>query len=240
MDGGTDVNVQEWASSGAGFEAALRLARETSCALFGNCMDVGGALSDGLEALRNRLVAVDLHDLQNWYSAVHARAAEDLAVLQEAAFMAALMDVKTADGTWLPILRDVLLMRENLDLRWIPPSEYLILGDRYYQGSVHLVSFLNDVDVERWSLVETAVDGETRETTDLGPVYINPEANATTEVAGGAEAGTLPQPSSTATSGSAGTAPAEIGCDEGTISWTHAITEGFAEVPDGEVLTSVL
>jgi hypothetical protein len=131
MDGGTDVNMREWASSGEGFEAALRLARETGCTLFSNCVDVGGALSDGLEASRNRLVAGDLHDLQNWYSVVHARAAEDLAVLQEAAFMAAWMDVKAADETWLPILRDVLRMRENLDLRWIPPSEYLMLGDRY-------------------------------------------------------------------------------------------------------------
>jgi hypothetical protein len=66
--------------------------------------------------------------------------------------------------------------------------------------------------------VETAIDVKTRETTDLGPVHINLEANATTEVAGGAEAGTLPQPSSTAMSGSAGTAAAETGCGEGTIS----------------------
>jgi hypothetical protein len=103
MDGGTDVNVREWASFGTGFEAALRLARETGCALFGNCVDVEGALSDGLVASRNRLVAADLHHLRNWYSAVHARAAEDLAVLQEAAFMATWMDVKAADGTWFPI-----------------------------------------------------------------------------------------------------------------------------------------
>jgi hypothetical protein len=153
--------------------------------------------------------------------------------------MAAWMDVKAADGTWFSILRDVLRMRENLDLCWIPPLEYLMLGDRYYEGSVRLVSFLNDVAVERWSRVETAVDGETRETTDLGPIYMNTEANATTEAAGGAEAGTLPQPSSTATSGSAGTAAAEAGCGEGTISWTQAIAEGFLEVPDGEVPTSV-
>jgi hypothetical protein len=131
-------------------------------------------------------------------------------------------------------------MQENLDLRWIPPSEYPMLGDKYCEGSVRLVSFLNDVAVERWSRVETAVDGETRETTDLGPVYNNPEANATTKATGGVEAETLPQPSSTVTSGSAGTAAAETGCGEGTISWTQAIIEGFPEVPDGEVLTSVL
>jgi hypothetical protein len=87
MDDKTDVNVREWTSSEAGFEAALRLTRETGCALIGNCVDMGGALSDGLEASRNRLVATDLRDLQNWNSVVHARAAKDLAVFQEAAFM---------------------------------------------------------------------------------------------------------------------------------------------------------
>jgi hypothetical protein len=130
-------------------------------------------------------------------------------------------------------------MQENLDLRWIPPSEYSMLGDRYCEGSVRLISFLNDVAVERWSRVETAVDGETRETTDLGFVHINTEANATTEAAGGVEAGTLPQPSSTTMTGSARTASAKTGCGGGTISWTQAITEGFPEVHDGEVLTSV-
>jgi hypothetical protein len=40
--------------------------------------------------------------------------------------------------------------------------------------------------------VETAVDGETREITDLGPAEINLEANATREAAGGVEVGTLP------------------------------------------------
>jgi hypothetical protein len=130
-------------------------------------------------------------------------------------------------------------MQENLDLRWIPPSEYSMLGDRYCEGSVRLISFLNDVAVERWSRVETAVDGETRETTDLGFVHINTEANATTEAAGGVEAGTLPQPSSTVPSGSTGIAAAKTGYGEGTISWTQALREGFPKLPDGEVIPSV-
>jgi hypothetical protein len=70
--------------------------------------------------------------------------------------MAAWMDMKAADGTWFSILRDVLRMRENLDLRWIPPLEYPMLGDKYCEGNVRLVSFLNDVAVERWSRIETA------------------------------------------------------------------------------------
>jgi hypothetical protein len=110
---------------------------------------MGGALSDEVEASCNRLVAGNLHDLHNWYSAMHARAAEDLAVIDEVAFMAAWMDVKAADGTWFPVLQDDLWMRENLDLCWIPPSQYPTLGDRYSDGSVHLVSFLNHVAMER-------------------------------------------------------------------------------------------
>jgi hypothetical protein len=116
IDGGTDVNVRDWASSKAGFEAAVHLARETGCALFGNCVDVGGALSEEVDASCNCLIAGALHDLHNWYSVLHARAAEDLIVLHEVAFMAAWMDVKAVDGIWFSILQDVLCMRENLDL----------------------------------------------------------------------------------------------------------------------------
>jgi hypothetical protein len=183
-------------------------------------MDVGGALLEEVEALHNRLVVGDLYNHHNWYSALHARAAEDLAVIDEVAFMAAWMDVKAADGTWFPILQDVLRMRENLDLRWISPSQYLMLGDRYFNGSVRLISFLNHVAVERWSRVETVVDGETRESTDLGLVEINPEANATIEAASAAKVGTLLQPSSTASSRNTGRTAAKTGYGEGTMSWT--------------------
>jgi hypothetical protein len=41
------------------------------------------------------------------------------------------MDVKAANGTWFPILRDMLWMWENLKLWWIPPKQYPIRGDRY-------------------------------------------------------------------------------------------------------------
>jgi hypothetical protein len=50
------VNVRDWASSGAGFEVSVRLAHETGCALFGNCVNVGGTSSEDMEALCNRLV----------------------------------------------------------------------------------------------------------------------------------------------------------------------------------------
>jgi hypothetical protein len=149
-------------------------------------------LSEDVEALCNRLVAGDLHELQNWYSVLHARVAEDLAVIDEVAFVASWMDVKAADGTWLSILQDVLRMRENLDLRWISPSQYPTLGDRYFDGNFRFLTFLNHVAGERWSRVEMAVNGETREIRDLGPTEINPEANATREAAGAAKAGTLP------------------------------------------------
>jgi hypothetical protein len=82
----------------------MRLTRKTGCALFGNCVDVGGALLEEVKASRNRLVGGDLHDLHNWYSVLHARAAEDLALIDKVAFMAAWMDVKAANGTWFPIL----------------------------------------------------------------------------------------------------------------------------------------
>ena len=65
-----------------------------------------------------------------------------------------------------------------------------------------------------------AIDGETRESTDLGPVEINLGTNVTTEVVSTTEAGTTPKPSSTTPSGSAGTVAAETGCGEGTMSWT--------------------
>jgi hypothetical protein len=49
---------------------------------------------------------------------------EDFAVINETAFLNVWMDMRGEDGTWLPILRDILLMRENLDLGWIPPGTY--------------------------------------------------------------------------------------------------------------------
>lgn len=94
-----------------------------------------------MEASLNRLVAGDLHNLHNYYSALHAWAAKDFAVIKKVAFVVSWMDVKAVDGTWFSILRNVLWMQEsNLNLRGIPPSQYLTLGDTYSDGSVHLVS----------------------------------------------------------------------------------------------------
>jgi hypothetical protein len=114
-----------------------------------------------------------------------------------------------------------------------------MLGDRYSDANIRLISFLIHVAVERWSRVETVVDYETRESTDLGPVEINPEANATIEAAGATEVGTFLQPSSTVPSESTGTEAAKTGYGEGTMSWTQAIREGFPELHDGEVLPFV-
>ena len=75
-------------SFGAGFRATIHLACETGYALFANCMDVEGALSKEVEASRNHLVVVDLHNYHNWYSALYGWAAEDLVVIDEVAFMA--------------------------------------------------------------------------------------------------------------------------------------------------------
>jgi hypothetical protein len=38
---------------------------ETGCTLFGNCVDMGGTLSEEVEASHNRLIAGKLHDLHN-------------------------------------------------------------------------------------------------------------------------------------------------------------------------------
>ena len=81
--------------------------------------------------------------------------------------------------------------------------QYLMLGDRYSDGSICLVSFLNHVAMERWFHVETVVKGKMRESMNLSPLEINLEVNETTEAASTAEAETLPQPSSTEPFGSA-------------------------------------
>lgn len=68
--------------------------------------------------------------------------------------------------------------------------------------------------------MEMVVDGETREITDLIPTEINLEANAIRKAAGAVEVGTLPQPSSTVPTRSAGRAAAKTGYGEGTMFWT--------------------
>ena len=67
-----------------------------------------------------------------------------------------------------------------------------MLGDRYFDGSVHLVSFPNHVALERWSRMETVINSERRENMDLGLVEINLKVDATIEAASTAEIGTLP------------------------------------------------
>jgi hypothetical protein len=59
---------------------------------------------------------------------------EDFAVINKTAFLNAWMDVRDEDGTWLPVLRDVLRMRENLDLGWIFLITYPSLWEDYSGG----------------------------------------------------------------------------------------------------------
>lgn len=58
-------------------------------------------------------------------------------------------------------------MQENLDLQWIPPSKYSSLESSYSNANVGLLMFLNHVAGERSSHVETTVDGEKKEATDI-------------------------------------------------------------------------
>jgi hypothetical protein len=111
----TALNISEWASSGIGFDAPVRLVLETGCALFGDCVSIGSTSLEDLNAACNCLVTSNLHDLEDWFSVLRARAVEDFAVINETAFLNAWMYMRGEDGTWLSVLRDILLMWENLD-----------------------------------------------------------------------------------------------------------------------------
>lgn len=80
------------------------------------------------------------------------------------------MDVRVEDGTWLPVLRNILWMWENLDLRWIPIGIYPFLGEDVSSGGGALVEFLNCITEDIWSCLKTIVDGETRESPDGRPL----------------------------------------------------------------------
>jgi hypothetical protein len=83
-------------------------------------------------------------------------------------------------------------MLQNLDLRWIPPSQYPSLGDSFFNANVSLLTFLNHVVRERWSRVGMAMDGETKEVSDVHPPKFNPKGNATRDGVGATEGGMLP------------------------------------------------
>jgi hypothetical protein len=86
IDGATALNISKWASSGIGFDASVRLVLQAGSAHFGNYVSVGGASLDEVNAACNRLIAGELHDLQDWFSTLRARAVEDFAVSNETAF----------------------------------------------------------------------------------------------------------------------------------------------------------
>jgi hypothetical protein len=98
------LNISEWVSSGTGFNALVRLVLEMGCALFGDCVSVGGASLEDLNAVRNHLVAGDLDELQDWFFVLRARAVEDFTIINEMVFLNTWMDVRGEDGTWLPVL----------------------------------------------------------------------------------------------------------------------------------------
>jgi hypothetical protein len=77
---------------------------------------VEDASMEDLEAARNRLVAGELHNMQDWFSVLHAQAVEDFTVIDEIFFLNTWMDVNAEDGTWVNVLQTILWMRDNLDL----------------------------------------------------------------------------------------------------------------------------
>jgi hypothetical protein len=74
---------------------------------------------------------------------------------------------------------------------------------------------------------------------DILPIHSNLEGNATGDAAGAPKVGMLPQPSSTAPSASIGLPAGETGFDDGTMSWTQKIREGFLELPEVEIIPSI-
>jgi hypothetical protein len=130
---------------------------------------------------------------------LRARAVEDFAVINEMAFLNAWMDVRGKDGTLLPILWDILLMRENLDLGWIPPRTYPFLREDYFDGGGAVVEFLNRVAGDRWSRLEMTVDGETWESPHGRPLETQAEDGGIGEEAPTMDDALLPEVPATKT-----------------------------------------
>jgi hypothetical protein len=230
IDRATAPNINEWASSGTGFDASVRLVLKTGSALFGNCVSIGGASLEELNAAHNRLVVGDLDKLHDWFSRLHARVVEDFAIINETAFLNAWMDVRGEDGTWLPVLQDVLQMWENLDLGWIPPGTYPSLREDYSIGGSGVLKFLNRVIGDRWSCVETIVDGKTRESPDARPLETQPEDDGIREEAPGTDDALLPEAPATETDETASGDTPKL--------WMQQMKEGFLEIPEGDSLPS--
>ena len=102
---------------------------------------------------------------------------EDFVVINETVFFNVWMDVRDKNETWLLVLGDILLMRENLDLGWILPRTYSSL----WAGGGIVVEFLNRVAGDRWSRLEMTMDGETRESPDGRPLETRVEDGGTRE-----------------------------------------------------------
>jgi hypothetical protein len=155
----------------------------------------------------------------------------DFVVINETAFLNAWMDVRGKDGTWLPVLRDVLRMRENLDLGWIPPGTYPSLWEDYSGGGGGGgggVEFLNRVVEGKWSCVETTVDGETWESPDARPLESRPEDDGIGEEAPRTDDALLSEAPPTETG--------ETAFGDTPRSWTQQMREGFSEILEGDGL----
>ena len=178
----------------------------------------------------NRLVAGELYDLQDWFSALCARAVEDFAVINKTAFMNAWMDVSGEDKTWLSVLRDVLRMQQNLDLGWILHGTYLSLQEDYSAGGNVLVEFLNHVAGDRWSRMETTMDGKTQAYLDAYPLEPRREDNGIKKEALGTDDALLHEVLATEIPGTAfGDIPKL---------WMQQMREGFPEIHEGDNLPS--
>jgi hypothetical protein len=162
---------------------------------------------------------------------LRTRAVEDSAIINETAFLKAWMDVRGEDGTWLPVLRDILLMWENLDLGWIPPGTYPSLGEDYSGSGGVVVEILNHVAGDRWSRLETTMDGEIRESPDARPLETPPEDGGTREEAPTTDGALLLEALAIET--------AETTSDDTPMTWMQQMREGFPEILEGDGFPSV-
>jgi hypothetical protein len=152
---------------------------------------------------------------------------EDVVVINEMAFLNTWMDVRAEDGTWLPVLQDILRMRENLDLGWIPPRTYPSLGEDFSGDSGALVEFLNRIAGNRWSRVQTTVDGKTRESPGGRPLESRAEDDGSGKEAPTTDDACLPEATATET--------AEIASGDTPKSWTQQTTTLACEPKDASL-----
>jgi hypothetical protein len=101
---------------------------------------------------------------------------------------------------------------------------------RLFRRRRRIVEFLNHVARDRWSRMETTVDGETRKSPDARLLETRPEDDGTGEEAPGTDDALLPEaPASETVETASGDTP---------TSWTQQMRERFPEIPEGDGLPS--